>query len=115
MLLTVPDAALRELLASQTLLLQVWPDAAREVMMLLQMLRSSVPSLAEALAIGLIALTVPAAWSVVELRHRRALLTAVGRQYDGEVAQPHAHLSEITCLEVRDICAAGRSGLLATR
>jgi len=106
--LTVPDAGLGELLASQSLLLQIWPDAAREVMMLLHVLQTSMPSLAEALAVGLIVLAVPAARSVVVLRHGRATLTAVGRRDDGsEVAAPLACLSEITYLEVRAVGVDG--------
>jgi hypothetical protein len=112
---TIPDAGLSELLASQTLLVKAWPDTAREVMVLLQVLRSAMPTLADALAIGLIALAAPtAAMSGVELRHRRATLTAVGLRTDGSTVQaPHSHLSEITGLQVRDVHAEGRSGLRA--
>jgi hypothetical protein len=111
---TIPDAGLSELLASQTLLLTVWPDTAREVMVLLQVLRSAMPTLADALAIGLIAMTAPTAMSGVELSHRRAALTAIGCRTDGSTVEaPHSHLSEITRLEVHDVRAEGRSGLRA--
>ncbi|MDX2837140.1 MULTISPECIES: hypothetical protein [Streptomyces] len=112
MLMTIPNAGLGEVLASQTLLAQVWPDAAREVMLLLQVLRSSMPSLADALAVGLIALATPTARSVIELSHQRATLTAIGLRDDGsQVVVPHTHLREITWLEIQDVCAGGRSGL----
>jgi hypothetical protein len=109
---TIPDADLSELLASQTLLLKVWPDTAREVMVLLQLLRSAMPTLADALAIGLIAMAAPTAMPGVELSHRRAALTATGCRADGSrVEAPHSHLTEITRLEVHDVRADGRSGL----
>lgn len=110
--LTIPDADLSELLTSQTLLLKVWPDTAREVMVLLQLLRSAMPTLADALAIGLIAMAAPTTKSGIELSHRRAALTATGCRTDGSKVQaPHSHLTEITRLEVHDVRAEGRSGL----
>ena len=112
--MTVPDASLSELLASQTLLVNAWPETAREVMVLLQVLRSAMPSLADALAIGLVALAAPTAMSSVELSHRRAALTAIGHRADGStVDAPHSHLSEITRLEVQDVRAEERSSLWA--
>lgn len=112
MFVTVSDIGLSDVLASPTLLATVWPDAAREVMVLLQVLRSAVPSLADALAIGLVALAAPTATPSVELSHRRAALTATGRRADGSaVDAPHSHLCEITRLEVHDVRAEGHSGL----
>ncbi|MFI9833744.1 hypothetical protein ACIHIX_39355 [Streptomyces sp. NPDC051913] len=112
MFLTIPDADLSEVLTSQTLLLKVWPDAAREVMVLLQLLRSAMPTLADALAIGLIAMAAPTSMSRIELSHRRAALTATGCRTDGSTVEaPHSHLTEITRLEVHDVRAEGRSGL----
>jgi hypothetical protein len=115
-LLTVPDAALGEVLASQALLLQLWPDAGRDVMMLLHVLRTAMPSLADALAIGLIALAGAAARSSLVLQYRRATLTVIGCRQDGtEVAAPRTHLHEITKLEVHDVAVDGRSSLRTKR
>jgi hypothetical protein len=113
MLVTVPDPGLGELLASQARLLQAWPDAAFEVMKFITVLRCSTPSLAEALTLGLVVLAAPAAaLGAVDLRYRRAEMSAIGRRGDGtEVQRPHEHLGEVTCIEIRDVMVAGRAGL----
>lgn len=112
--MTVPDHGLAELLASQGLLLQTWHDAARDVMMLLHILCTAMPTLADVLAVGLVVLAPAATGSVLVLHHRRATLTAIARRDDGsEVAAPQDCLREITRLEVRDVCVnAGRTWLL---
>jgi hypothetical protein len=62
------------------------------------------PSLADALAIGLIVLVVPAAQSTIVLRYREAALTAVGRDTAGvEVTTPRLNLDRVTHLEVHDV------------
>jgi len=112
-LLTVPDRGLAELLSSQSLLLQTWHDAAHDVMMLIHILRTAMPTLADVLAVGLIVLTTPAACSVLVLQHRRAALTAVGRRDDGsEVSTPQQCLREITQLEVHGVSIDDHAALV---
>lgn len=113
MLVTVPDPTLYELLASHARLLQAWPEAAIEVMKFITVLRNSTPSLADALTLGLVVLAAPAAAIAgLDLRYRRAAVSAVGRRSDGtEVKRPHEHLGEITCIEILDVTVDGHSGL----
>jgi hypothetical protein len=113
MLVTVPDADLSQLLASPALLAQTWPSASQEVMMLVHVLRISVPSLAEALTVGLLKLVTPPtgrASADVGLAYKRAVLNGVARRGDGaRVMSPHARPSEVTCIDVRGLVVAGRA------
>jgi hypothetical protein len=114
-LLTIPDQGLAELIASPSLLAQMWPGAVQDVMVLFHLLRMSRPSVAEALAIGLIQLLTPPAavpMASLGLAYSRVILSAVARREDGElVAEPHARVSEIVWLEVTDVAVSGRSGI----
>ena len=119
MLVTVPDAGLSQLLASQLLLSQMWPEVSQEVMMLVHVVRISVPSLAEVLAVGLIALVTPATGKLsadVGLAHKRAVVTGVARRCEdgSRVTSPHSRPGEVTWLEVRDVNVAGCSALRMT-
>ena len=115
MTLTVPDAGLAELMASPVLLAQMWPGASHEVIMLIQVLRMSVPSLTEALALGLISLLTPPAGrptAVISLAYKSAVLSAVARKKAGaRVTSPHARPGEVCRLEVTDLAVGGQSGL----
>ena len=111
--MSVVDPSLGEVLASQALLVRAWPLAASDVIMLLQLLRLSVPSLAETLAMGLVVL-IPASGHLIEVRYGRAALIGVGRRNDESVV--HAPLEsphEVTRLDVRDVRVANRSRLMA--
>jgi len=58
-------------------------------------------------------LTAPAAaLGGVDLRYRRAEMSAIGRRGDGtEVQCPHEHLDEVTCIEIHGVTVDGRAGL----
>lgn len=115
MILVVPDAGLAQLAASSVLLAQMWPTAWEEVMTLIHMLRMSFPSLAEVLAMGLIAVLAPAAGMVssqLSLAYRTAVLTAEATGENGEhVAAPHLWPAQVRRLVVTDLSAGGRSAL----
>jgi hypothetical protein len=112
-LVIVSNPGLSSLLASQAHLLRVWADAALEVMKFITLLRCSGSSLAEALAVGLVALVAPAAaLGGLDLSYQRTVVRAIGRRNDGtEVEDPRAHLDEITCIDIVDITVDGRAGL----
>ena len=116
-ILVVPDAGLAELAASSALLAATWPRACEEIKFLLQVLRMSVPSLAEALALGVMSVLAPsgdggASTSVISLVYRTVMLTAVARDEAGnQVTTPHLRPAEVQQLEVTDLVAGGRSGL----
>jgi hypothetical protein len=115
-LVTVSDPALAALLSSHGLLLETWGEAAREVMVLLQILRTAAPTLADVLAVGLIVLAVaPATRAVLILQYKRASFTVLGRRTDGTEVSSGAQdcLGEITRLEVRE--AHVTAPALATR
>ena len=61
MILVIPNAGLTQLVASSTLLAATWPGACEEIKLLIQVLRMSWPSLAEALALGVMSI----AWMLV--------------------------------------------------
>jgi hypothetical protein len=105
-LVTVSEPGLAAVLSSQYLLFETWRDAAREVMVLLQVLRTAAPTLADVLAVGLIVLAAaPATRSVLVLQYRRATFTVLGRRADGtEVPSSMQEcLREITQVEVREV------------
>lgn len=111
MLVTTPDSALAALLCSETLLLERWRDAAREVMVLLQILRAAAPTLADVLAVGLIILaSAPVVGAGLVLEYRRASFTVLGRRSDGSEVScaVEGWDREITHLEVRGVCVAGQ-------
>ncbi len=114
-ILVVPDAGLAQLAASPVLLAQIWPAACEEVMMLIHLLRMSVPSLAEVLAMGLIAILAPAAGMIssqISLAHRTAVLTADATGENGvHIGTPHLRPSDVRRLVVTDLSAGGRSAL----
>lgn len=115
MLVTVPDAGLGELLASQMLMEQMWPGTTEEVQTLVHVLRIAEPSLEDALQIGLVRLLTPPAGkpsAVVGLSHRSAVLTGVARRDDGRhVQDPRSRPREVTWLEVHDVAVGGRSAI----
>jgi hypothetical protein len=112
-LVIVSDPSLSSLLASQAHLLRAWADAAVEVMKFITLLRCSGSSLAEALALGLVALVVPAAaLGGFDLRYRRIVMRAIGHRDDGtEVKDPYAHPDEITRIDIVGITVDERAGL----
>jgi hypothetical protein len=107
-LVTIADPDLSRALNAQVLLVETWRDAANEVMMLLELLRTAASTLADVVALGLIVLAAsPAARSALVLRYRRVSLVARGLREDGsEVAAAHDHPSEVTCLEVQEVHVA---------
>lgn len=115
MILVVPDAGLAQLAASPLLLAQMWPAACEEVMTLIHIVRMSFPSLAEMLAMGLIAVLAPAAGMIssqISLAYRTAMLTAEATGENGEhVAAPHLRPAGVRRLVVTDLSAGGRSAL----
>ena len=112
MLVTVPDAGLHEILASQALLLQLWPGAAEEVITLLRVLQLTMPSLADALAFGIVVLIGAGQQSAIVLRWERTTVTAIGRDAHGEqVPDPGEGPQQICHLEVRDVAVDGQSVL----
>lgn len=115
MILVIPDAGLAQLVASSALLAATWPGACEEIKLLIQVLRLSWPSLAEALALGVISILAPAAGastSLVSLVHRTAALTAVARNEAGDqIGQPHLRPAEVQRLDVTDLVVGGRSWL----
>jgi hypothetical protein len=113
--LTVPDAGLETLMASSALVKRVWPSAYQEAMMLIHLLRIATPSLADALALGLIGMLTPASrkpTAEIALAHKGAVLSAVARRESGNrVMAPHTRPGDVTHLEVTDLAVAGRSCL----
>lgn len=111
----VPDAQLEGLIASQMLLAQLWPLAYEEVKMFIHLLRMSRPSLAEALAVGLITMRIPSAATNstdVTLEYGSTILTAIaGGQAGDPVPAPHLRTGEVWRLSVTDLSVAGQSGL----
>jgi len=88
-------------------------------MTLVHVVRIAVPSLYEALEVGLVELMAPKSskpTASIGIIHKRAVLTGVAlRREDGcRVARPHTRPREVTWLEVRDVCLRGRSGLRMT-
>ena len=115
MILVIPDAGLAQLVASSALLVATWPGACEEIKLLIQVLRMSVPSLAEALALGVISVLAPAAGastSLISLVHRTVVLTAVTRNEAGDqVGAPHLRPAEVWRLDVTDLLVGGGSWL----
>jgi hypothetical protein len=112
-ILVIADAGLDQLIASPVLLAQMWPGACDEVKMLLQVLRMSFPSLAHALAVGLITVLGAAEDSPrIALGYGAAVLSAVARGEAGDpVAAPHLRSGSVLRLEVTDLSVGGQSGL----
>ena len=104
MFIDVSDATLGQVLSSSSLLGQAWPGAVQEVQLLLQILRVSVPSLAEALAVGLVALGAPhgaAGGNEIILNHKRATLRALAQTKNGAaVIDPKDHLPNVVRLDI---------------
>jgi hypothetical protein len=116
MILVVSDAALAELLASSVLLAQLWPGAAaQEVKLLMHILRVSVPSLAEALAVGLVKLDASSTHSdgaEVLLAFKTAVLRAIALDREGRlIGAPHGRLADVIQLDIVDLSVAGCSAL----
>jgi hypothetical protein len=114
-ILVVPDSGLQQLIASAMLMAQAWPGAWEEVMLFIQVLRMSVPSLAEVLKIGLITvLTTPAdeTTAQISLGYGTAVLTAIAGGKNGDrVPAPHLRPVEVWRLEITDLTVDGLSGL----
>jgi hypothetical protein len=104
MFIVVSDATLGQVLASSALLGQAWPGAGQEVQLLLQILRVSVPSLAEALAVGLVTLAATqsaAGRNEVTLNYKRATLRALAQTKNGAaVIDPKDHLPNVVRLDI---------------
>jgi hypothetical protein len=84
-------------------------------MVMVQVLRLSIPSLADALTVGLITVLGPAAEAVaaqISLGYQTVTLTALAGGADGDkVAEPHLHPAEVTRLEITDLRVDNRTGL----
>lgn len=115
MILVVPDSGLQQLIASAALMAQTWPGAWQEVLLFIQVLRMSVPSLAEALKVGLISVLTWSADSTsprIDLGYGTAVLTAIAGSEAGEhVVAPHLRPAEVRRLEITDLAVGGLSGL----
>jgi len=115
MILTVPDAGLEGILASTVLLTQLWPGAIEEVKVLIQVLLTAGPSLAEALSVGLVRILTPAGGasaSQVFLAYESAVLSALAADKTGDpVAEPHLRLADVWQLSVADVAVGGRPAL----
>ena len=115
MYIAVSDVALGQVLASSVLLGQAWPGAVQEVQLLLQILRVSVPSLAEALAVGLISLAATqaaAAGNEVILSYKRTSLRALAQTKNGApVIDPSAELASVVRLDILRVDVEGYPAL----
>ena len=84
-------------------------------MLFIQVLRMSVPSLAEALTIGLISVLAPpsdAASPQISLGCGPAVLSAIaGGENGDQVAAPHLRPAEVRRLDITDLTVGGLSGL----
>jgi hypothetical protein len=113
--LVVPDVGLQQLIASAALLVQAWPGAWEETMLFIQILRMSVPSLAEALTIGLISVLAPASNAAspqISLGCGPAVLSAIASGENGDqIAAPHLRPAEVRRLDITDLTVGGLSGL----
>lgn len=114
-ILVVRDAGLEQLLTSAALLAQAWPGAWEEVMLFIQVLRMSVPSLAEALNMGLITVQPPPTESAsarIALECGATVLAAVAYGETGApVDVPHLQPAEVRRLDITDLSVGGFSGL----
>jgi hypothetical protein len=114
-ILVVRDAGLEQLLTSAALVAQAWPGAWEEVMLFIQVLRMSVPSLAEALAVGLITVQLPPVESAsarIALECGASVLTAVACGETGvPVEAPHLRPAQVWRLDITDLAVGGLSGL----
>jgi len=112
---TVGDSGLAGLLNSSALLAKTWPGAHREAAVLIQILRISDPSLADAMRIGLINVLTPTdgqARTHIALGHKRAILTAEARDRKGDtIESPHNKPGQVEWLEVLDVAVAGLSAI----
>jgi len=115
MVLTVPDAGLEGILASTMLLAQLWPGAVEEVKIVIQVLLTARPSLAEALSVGLVRMLAPvggAPASLVVLAYQSVVLSALAADKAGEaVAEPHLRPADVWQLAVADVVVGGRPAL----
>jgi hypothetical protein len=113
--MVVPDAGLQQLITSAALLAQTWPGAWEETILFIQVLRLSVPSLAEALTIGLISVLAPpsdTASARISLGCGPAVLSAIaGGENGAPIAAPHLRPAEVLRLDVTDLTVGGLSGL----
>jgi hypothetical protein len=114
-ILVVSDLQLEALICSPVLLAQLWPHAYEEVRTFIQILRMSAPTLAEALAIGLITMRIPVTETIspeVSLEYESTVLSAVACGEAGEpVPAPHRRPGEVRRLEITDLLVGGRSAL----
>jgi hypothetical protein len=114
-ILIVPDLRLQQLVTSALLLAQAWPGAWEEVMLLIQVLRMSAPSLAEALKVGLISVLAPApdlTSAQISLGYGSTILSALaGSETDERVAAPHLRIAEVYRLDITDLTVGGNSAL----
>jgi hypothetical protein len=114
-ILVIPDETLDQLIASSALLAATWPGACEEIKLLIQVLRMSWPSLAEALALGLIGILTPpggVSTSLISLVHRTVVLTAMACNEAGApVGTPHLRPDEVQWLDITDLVVGGGSWL----
>jgi len=116
MYLTVPDGELYLMLASPTLMAQMWPAASQELTVLLQVLRVAGPTLADVFIIGLVAVMTPVSGQSlarIVLSYRRAVLTAIALDLPGGVPvdHPHRRPETVRALRVVDVAVEGRAAV----
>lgn len=113
-ILTVPDAGLAAILASQPALSNAWSIAWHDVRAFLQFLRKSA-SLAHAVATGMMELVTPTIDVVpgqVVLADGRIVLSGIaGDEAGATVLAPHLDAASVRQLMVTDLRVGGRSGL----
>ena len=110
--MVVSDAPLRRLLESEALIRSTWPHVNGDVLVLVELLQVTEPSLAEVLETGLVGLGAASPRnSVVTLVHEGASVLAVSQDDDGgRVAKPMTNPEKVVCLDIVDVQAEGRSG-----
>lgn len=115
MIVTVPDARLEAILTSAVLLAQLWPTAAEDVKVIMQLLLMAGPSLAQVLSTGLLRVLTPAAGTAgshVSLTCRDLVLSALASGENGDpVPEPHLRPGDVRQLAVSGLLAGGRSAL----
>ncbi len=119
MLLVVPDSALAAVLASRTLMEQIWPGASQDVMMLLTSIRPiPMRNLGDLLmtltCITMFTPVMGAPVARIVLAYRTVVLTAFARDAAGDlVRDPHDRRAEVVRLDVVQVAVGGQSALKA--
>lgn len=113
MILASSDATLAELLTSSAAIAQTWPRAGDDVLLLVHILKISLPSLADALATGLVVLvTCSPRDAELTLSAGDAVLRGLAQDdLGGRIADPRRRAREVLQLQILDVVAEGRSAM----